>query len=130
MLAAIAAARKRPDDARAQAALAEQALPSVPFSGSPTRVCRTTRTSARPRSPAFDAVVAALDDRPAPFDGLHWLRGDCLVRLDRQPEALEAFERAVTEAPFDLRAYASLATSLHAATRDDDAMATVERLVR
>ena len=35
-----------------------------------------------------------------------------------------------TEAPFDLRAYASLVTLQRAADRHDDAVATVERLVR
>ncbi len=39
---------------------------------SSTGGCCTTRTSASRRSPAFDAVVAALDGRRAPFDGLHW----------------------------------------------------------
>ena len=129
MLASVAAARKRPDDARAQAALAEQALPSVPYIRFVDGRLLHDQDRCETALPAFDAVVTALEDR-ARLDGLHWLRGDCLARLDRHPEALEAFERAVADAPFDLRGYIGLATSLHAATRDDEAMATVERLVR
>jgi tetratricopeptide (TPR) repeat protein len=130
LLAAIAATRKRPDEARAQAALAEKALPDVPFVAFiDARLAHDQDENALALA-GFDAVIEALDGRPAPFDGLHWYRGDCLAGLDRHPEALDAFERAITEAPFDLRAYTSLATLQRASNRSADAVATVERLVR
>ena len=104
VLASVAAARKRPDDARAQAALAEQALASVPYVRFVDGRLLHDQDRCETALPAFDAVVTALEDR-ARLDGLHWLRGDCLARLDRHPEALEAFERAVADAPFDLRVH-------------------------
>jgi tetratricopeptide (TPR) repeat protein len=130
LLSAIAATGKRPDDARAEAALAEKAMPDVPFAAFMDARLAHDQNQCEPALAGFDAVLETLDGRPVPFDGLHWYRGDCLARLDRHPEALEAFERAIADAPFDLRGYISLATALHATTRDDEAMATVERLVR
>jgi tetratricopeptide (TPR) repeat protein len=130
LLATIAAARKRPEDARAQAVLAEQAQPDVPYRQFLEGRLLHDQDRCEPALSAFDAAVAALATQPSPLDGLHWLRGDCLARLDRHPEALAAFERAIAEAPFDLRAYTSLATLLDAANRHDDAVAVVERMVR
>jgi len=130
LLATIAAARKRPEDARSQAALAEQAQPDVPHRQFIEGRLLHDQDRCEPALAAFDAAIAALGTRPAPFEGLHWLRGDCLARLDRHPEALAAFERATAETPFDLRAYTSLATLLDAANRHDDAVAVVERMVR
>ena len=130
MLAAVAASRKRPAEARAQAAQAEQAAGDVPYVAFlEGRLLHDSDDNAAALE-AFDQVVATLGDRPSPFDGLSWYRGDSLARLDRHPEAVEAFERAIAEAPFDLRAYTSLATLQHAMNRDEAAVATVERLVR
>ena len=92
--------------------------------------CCTTATTTPRRSRRSTRWSTTLDGRPSPFDGLSWYRGDSLARLDRHPEAIEAFERAIAEAPFDLRAYTSLATLQHAMHRDEAAVATVERLVR
>ena len=62
------------------------------------------RTRARRRSTRFDAVVEALGDRPSPFDGLSVVsRRLAWPGSTGTPEALEAFERAIAEAPFDLR---------------------------
>ena len=130
LLASIAAARRRPDEARAQAALADKAEPGVPHSRFLDARLLHDQERCDEAMTSFDEVVTALDGRPSPFDGLHWRRGDCLARLDRHPEALEAFARAVTESPFDLRGYTSLATLQHAMNRHADAVATVERLVR
>jgi tetratricopeptide (TPR) repeat protein len=130
LLASIAAARRRPDEARAQAALADKAEPGVPHSRFLDARLLHDQERCDEAMTGFDEVVTALDGRPSPFDGLHWRRGDCLARLDRHPEALEAFARAVTESPFDVRGYTSLATLQHAMNRHADAVATVERLVR
>jgi tetratricopeptide (TPR) repeat protein len=130
LLATIAAARKRPEDARSQAMLAEQARPDVPYRQFLEGRLLHDQDRCEPALAAFDAAVTALATPPSPLPGLHWLRGDCLARLDRHPEALAAFERAIAEAPFDLRAYTSLATLLDAANRHDDAAAVVERMVR
>ncbi len=130
LLATVAAARKRPEEARAQAALAEQAQPDMPHRWFVEGRLLHDQDRCEPALAAFDETLAALGARPSPFDGLHWLRGDCLARLDRHPEALAAFERAIAAAPHDLRAYTSLATLLDAANRHADAVAVVERMVR
>lgn len=130
LLATVAAVRKRPEDARAQAALAEQAQPDVPYRRFVEGRLLHDQDRCEPALAAFDETIAGLATGTAPFDGLHWLRGDCLARLDRHPDALAAFERAIAEAPFDLRAYTSLATLLDATNRHADAVAVVERLVR
>lgn len=129
LLATVAATRKRADEARAQAALAEQALPDAPYrSFIEARLLYELGQDDKAVA-AFDALATALEGRPAPLDGLDWYRGDALVRLDRQPEALEAFERAIVAAPFDLRGYASLTTLHHALDRHDDAVDTIDRLL-
>jgi tetratricopeptide (TPR) repeat protein len=130
LLATVAAARRRPEDARAQATLAEEAQPDVPYRWFVQGRLLHDQDRCEPAVAAFDEALAALGTRPSPFDGLHWLRGDCLARLDRHADALAAFERAIADAPFNLRAYTSLATLLDAANRHADAVAVVERMVR
>jgi tetratricopeptide (TPR) repeat protein len=127
--AAVAVGRKQPVDARAQAALAEKALPGLPFGAFvEARLLHDLGHYAQAAA-AFDDVAAALDGRPAPFDGVAWYRGDTLARLNRFDDAREAFDQAIADAPFDLRAYVSLAMLHHQSGRHDDAVATVDRLL-
>ncbi len=129
LLADIAATRARPAEARAQAALAEEALPGMPFGTFvDARLLHDAGEYAKALA-AFDEVATALDGRTSGFDGLDWYRGDTLVRLARPDDARDAFERAIAAAPFDVRAYVSLATLHHAQGRHDDAVATVDRLL-
>jgi tetratricopeptide (TPR) repeat protein len=129
LLATVAAQRKRPDEARAQAALAEQALPDMPYRAFIEARLLHDMEQADQALAAFDAVAGKLDGRAVPLDGLDWYRGDALARLDRQPEAVAAFERAIAVSPFDVRGYVSLATLYHAMGRHDDAVETVDRLL-
>lgn len=129
LLADIAATRARPAEARAQAALAETALPGMPFGAFvEARLWHDAGEYAKALA-AFDEVATALDERTSGFDGLDWYRGDTLVRLARSDDARDAFERAIAAAPFDVRAYVSLTTLQHAQGRHDDAVATVDRLL-
>ena len=129
-LATIAASRRRADDARREAALAEEADPDLPYAAFIEGRMLHDRDEGEAALDALDRVASALGDRPSPFDGLHWYRGDTLARLDRHAEAQAAFERAIRDAPFDLRGYVSLATLQRAMNRDDDALVTVDQLVR
>ncbi|MGE0362298.1 MAG: sulfatase-like hydrolase/transferase [Vicinamibacterales bacterium] len=129
LLAAIAAGRRRPDEARVQAALAEKALSGLPFGTFvDARLLHDAGEYAKALA-AFDEVAAALDGRTGGFDGLAWYRGDTLVRLERLDDAREVFEGAIAAAPFDVRGYVSLATLHHTQGRHDDAVATVDRLL-
>jgi len=129
LLADIAATRSRPAEARAQAALAEKALPGVPYATLvDARLLHDAGEYAKALA-AFDEVATALDGRTSGFDGLDWHRGNTLVRLARPDDARDAFERAIAAAPFDVHAYVSLATLHHAQGRHDDAVATVDRLL-
>lgn len=75
----------------------------------------------------FDRAVAA-----APRDGTyHYFRGLCLRRLERLPEAIEAFRSALPPAPSSIetaQSYADLAATLLLAKRDAEARPILQRV--
>ena len=121
-----------PDDARGTSGAGRGgAAPPCPMRRSSRGVCCTTGRPRR-RSPAFDrGGRRRSSDRPSPFDGLHWLPRRRLARLDRIPRPLDGLrtrDRATRRST--ARRTSAWRRSLHAANRDDEAVATVERLVR
>ena len=75
-LATIAASRRRADDARREAALAEDSDPGLPYAAFIEGRLLHDRDEREAALEALDRVVSALGDRPSPFEGLHWYRGE------------------------------------------------------
>ncbi|MFL6196198.1 MAG: sulfatase-like hydrolase/transferase [Thermoanaerobaculia bacterium] len=63
------------------------------------------------------------------YAGIHWIRGDVLARLGREPEAEREFLQEIHDFPSDTRAYASLSLLYASQGRAEEAVAALRRMV-
>jgi choline-sulfatase len=110
ILARVALARSRLDDADREAAL-------IQGSAADAALRDLVQAEILIRRGAFERALAATEairSRAAgrPVRGLEFLRGDALARLNRNDEAQEAFRKEIQDFPHDPQAYASLAIVL------------------
>jgi len=132
LLAQIALARGRPEDAE-RAARAALAAP-----GSRIAPLMTLAAVLQKRGKLAEALGCA--DQAAQelartgaagqrYAGLHWLRGDLLGRLGRNDEAEREFLQEIRDFPHDTRSYASLSLLYAVEGRTQEAVGTLRRMV-
>jgi choline-sulfatase len=131
LLARIALLRRNADEARDEAALAEQADPGLPMSAFVEARLLYDQGKFEDALPEFEkAVAAAAKPGATPIFELHYFAGDTLVRLDRQTEAEAAFRRGLVSFPQNVRARAALATLYHATGQPEAAATAIADMLR
>jgi arylsulfatase A-like enzyme/cytochrome c-type biogenesis protein CcmH/NrfG len=132
LLAQIALARDRPDEAE-QAARAALASPGSRIAPLMTlaQVCQKQGKLAEGLGYANQAAdeLARTGAAGQGYAGLHWVRGDLLARLGRNGEAERDFLQEIHDFPHDTRPYASLALLYASEGRGQEAVAALRRMV-
>ncbi len=78
----------------------------------------------------IETAAAAKRDGAYPVESLDSVRGDALARLQRYPEAIEAFRLSIASFPSDRSAYSRLAIVYRLTDRPADARATIDEMLR
>ena len=105
---------------------------------------RSAETEGRAANNADGAVIVAqslasqgrlaealqLIDATKAVESRDAVRGDILARMERYPEAIEAFRKNIEAFPLDLNAYAKLAIVYALQDRANDARAVVDEMLR
>ena len=78
----------------------------------------------------LDQAAALVADSTSGVEDVHYLRGETLLRLDRQAEAEAALLQEIAVVPESSKARAALVTLYHAQGRMDEAVETVTALTR
>jgi tetratricopeptide (TPR) repeat protein len=131
LLARIALARRNPDAARDEAALAFKADPQMPMPPFVEGRILYDQGKYDEAWVEFEAAVAAAREPGAtPIADLHFYAGDTLVRLERREEAEAEFADELKFFPRSVRARASLATLYHASGQAEAADTAVSDLLR
>jgi tetratricopeptide (TPR) repeat protein len=132
LLAQIALARDRPDEAEkaARAALASPGSRIAPLM-TLAQVCQQQGKLAEALGYADQAAAELARTGAAGQDyaGLHWVRGDLLARLGRNGEAERDFLQEIHDFPHDTRPYASLALLYASEGRGQEAVGALRRMV-
>jgi choline-sulfatase len=126
LLARIGLARRDPDAARDEAALAFEADPGLPMPAFVEGRILYDQGKYEDAWLEFEKAVAASRKAGAtPIAELHFYAGDALARLDRQSEAEVEFTSELRLFPQNVRARAGLATLYHARGEADAADAAI-----
>ncbi|MFL6236393.1 MAG: sulfatase-like hydrolase/transferase [Thermoanaerobaculia bacterium] len=132
LLAQIALARDRPDEAE-KAARAALASPGSRIAPLMTLAQVDEKQGKLAEALGYaDQAAAELARTGAAgqgYAGLHWVRGDLLARLGRNQEAEREFLQEIQGFPHDTRPYASLALLYASEGRGQEAVATLRRMV-
>jgi arylsulfatase A-like enzyme/predicted Zn-dependent protease len=132
LLAQIALARNRPQDAEraARAALASPGSRIAPLM-TLAEVLQKQGKVAEALGYADQATqeLARTGAAGQRFAGLHWLRGDLLGRLGRNDEAEREFLQEIRDFPHDTRSYASLSLLYAVEGRSQEAVNALRRMV-
>lgn len=110
LLARVALARKDNQTAENEARAAQ----NDPYSGIPASVLIARIWSEEGRAADALALIQSTAERAQrenapPAEGLQYVRGDALARMQRYPEAAEAFRAEIAFFPHDLESYSRLA---------------------
>ena len=132
LLAQIALARDRPDEAEkaARAALAAPGSHIAPLM-TLAQVLQKQGKLAEALGCADQATqeLARTGAAGQGYEGLHWVRGDLLARLGRNEEAEREFLQEIRGFPHDTRPYASLALLYASEGRGPEAVGALRRMV-
>ncbi|HSU83624.1 MAG TPA: sulfatase-like hydrolase/transferase [Thermoanaerobaculia bacterium] len=132
LLAQIALARDRPDEAEkeARAALASPGSRIAPLM-TLAQVFQKQGKLAEALSYADQAMdeLARTGAAGQGYAGLHWIRGDLLARLGRSGEAERDFLQEIHDFPHDTRPYSSLALLYASEGRGQEAVGALRRMV-
>ncbi|PYR44183.1 MAG: hypothetical protein DMF93_01055 [Acidobacteria bacterium] len=131
MLARIALARRDDDAARAEASLARDADPLLPFPSYIEGRLLYDRGRYEDATTAFADAIAALKKPGSPrIADLHFYAGEALVRLERYDEAQVELLEELRQFPQNTRARAALATAYQACGQADEAERALQDLTR
>ncbi|HEY3570616.1 MAG TPA: sulfatase-like hydrolase/transferase [Thermoanaerobaculia bacterium] len=132
LLAQIALARDRPDEAEkaARAALASPGSHIAPLM-TLAQVLQKEGKLAEALGLADRAAqeLARTGAAGQTYAGLHWIRGDLLARQGRNPEAEREFAQEIHDFPHDTRPYASLALLYASEGRGQESVDVLRRMV-
>lgn len=127
LLARIALARREPERARAEAALAELADPTRPVGAYVEGRVAYEQARYADAADAFDAALAAIEtNKSQPPAGLRYYAADALLHLDRAPEAEYLLLQEIQEYPLNARVRSTLATLYRATGRTTEAAALAQ----
>jgi choline-sulfatase len=129
-LAMIALARKDSPQARAEAKLARDADPSLPFPAFVEGLIRYNAGEFAAAVPFFEEALTESASRTIQLGDLRYYLGDSLGRLERYDEAERQFRDEVRLFPHNLRARAGLAMLYRATGRLDASNHAVESIVK
>ena len=130
ILARIAVAAGDPATARREAQLAQAADPSLPTSNLIEGMILHKEGRYAAALPYFLKARDALAARTVQMTDVHYYIGDSLARLERYPEAEQAFVAELKVFPNNLRARAGLAMLYRATGRDRESEEAIAALVR
>ena len=131
LLAKIALARHDADAAREQAELAHKADPKLPLPAYVEARVLYDQGKLADALPFFEQAVAELQKPGAPrLSELYYYTGDTFGRLERYPEAEQAFAAELRAFPQNVRARAGLAMLYQATGRSDEAARVVSDMLR
>jgi tetratricopeptide (TPR) repeat protein len=130
LLVRIALARRDPEEARGEAALAAQTDPASPMPAFVEGRLLYDQGRFDDALPLFEKAVAGVKPGVTPIFELYYFTGDTLARLNRHPEAEEAFRSALVKYPQNTRARAALATLYHATGRREAAAGAIADMLR
>jgi len=124
--------------ARGDARMAEneaRAAQNDPYSGIPASVLIARIWSEEGRPADALALVQSTAERAQrenspPVEGLQYVRGDALARMQRYPEAAEAFRAEVAMFPHDLEPYSGLAVVTRLMGHADESRQVMVSMVR
>jgi tetratricopeptide (TPR) repeat protein len=130
-LARIALMRRDPATARAHAALARQADPTLPAPAFVEGRIFYDASQLEKALDAFQSAIADIDKTGAPpLADLHYYAGDTLVRLERPVEAEYHLQQELRAFPQHVRARGVLAALYHETGRTGEAGEVLETLLR
>ena len=131
LLAKIALARHDADEARAEAALAENADPRLPVVAFIEGRLLYDQGQFAEALPHFEAALASQKTNGgAPLAELHYYAGDTYGRIERYPEAERQFLAELRDYPQNIRARAGLAMLYQATGRTDAARQSIDQMLR
>jgi len=131
MLARIALARRDPNGARDEAALAQQADPARPTAAFVDGRILYDQGNYADALPLFERAMAESRKAAAtPVAELHFYAGETMMRLDRREDAQVQFTEEIRYFPQNIRARASLATLYHANGQAEAADGAIADMLR
>jgi len=130
LLARIALARRDAEGAQREAALANQADPTLPLPLYVKGLLLYRAGRYAEALPLFQDAIARLETRTVQIVALHYYTGDTLARLERYAEAEAELQREIQLFPQNLNARASLAMVYVATGREALVEQAVEGIVR
>lgn len=130
MLARLAVRRRDYDAAREHARQAAAADPGLPMPAFVEGLVRYEQGDFAGAIPPLQQAAAALRQRTGQIADTHYVLGDALARMERYPEAEQAFKAELAVSPAHARARAGLAMLYAATGRGREAEAALEELVR
>jgi arylsulfatase A-like enzyme/tetratricopeptide (TPR) repeat protein len=131
LLARIALARRIPDEAREEAALAQQADPGLPMSDFVEARILYDQGRFEDALPVFQkALAAAAKPGASPIFELHFYTGETLARLDRPTDAEAEYRSALRRFPQNVRARAALATLYQNTGQPEAAETAIAEMLR
>jgi tetratricopeptide (TPR) repeat protein len=130
-LARIALLRRDSATARAHAALARQAEPTLPAPAFVEGRLFYDASQLEKALEAFQSAIAEIDKTGAPpMADLHYYAGDTLMRLERPAEAEYHLQQELRAFPQHVRARGVLAALYHETGRTDEADEVLEAMLR
>ena len=130
ILARLAVRRRDYDAAREHARQAAAADPGLPMPAFVEGLVRYEQGDWPGAIPPLQQAAAALRQRTGQIADTHYVLGDALARMERYPEAEQAFKAELAVSPAHTRARAGLAMLYAASGREREAEAALEELVR
>ncbi len=130
LLARVAVQRKDAAAARREAALTEQADPSMPMREIVEGMLLYNDNKYAECLPHLAAAEQALQKRTVQVPDVAYYIGDSLARLERYPEAERFLKAEVAFFPFNVRARAGLAMLYKATGRDADAEQAIAGMLK
>lgn len=129
LLAKIAVAEKRPDEALREAALAERADPTLPLTDFMRGVELHGQGKFAEALPAFERAAQKIAGRTVQLNDLYYYLGDCLAQVGRIEDAEKAFLKEIQLFPSLVRARNGLAMLYEATGRTDLTVRTVDNML-
>ena len=130
LLARIAVARKDASDALREAALAEQADPTLPMRDYVEGLLHYNEGRYAEALPPLQRAAEREQQRTLQLNELHYYIADSLARLERYAEAEPHFRQEIAVYRFNVRARAGLAMLYRAMGRDAESEAVIAEMLR